>query len=82
MDGIIPAPLQEACEVLIPYLVRIFCACPTTGYVPAIWHQVKVVFIPKPSMDPYGGPKDCRPISLTLFLLKTMERLVDRFLRA
>jgi hypothetical protein len=39
------------------------------------------VFIPKPGSDSYGRPKDFRPISLTLFLLKTMERLVDRFLR-
>jgi hypothetical protein len=42
---------------------------------------VKVVFIPKPGKATYGGPKDYRPISLTLFLLKTMERLVDRFTR-
>jgi len=39
------------------------------------------VFIPKPSRDSYGRPKDLRLISLTSFLLKTMERLVDRFLR-
>ena len=39
------------------------------------------MFIPKPSRNSYGGPKDFRPISLTSFLLKTMERLVDRFLR-
>jgi len=44
MDGIFPAPLQEGKEVLIPYLVKIFCACLATGYVPAIWCQVKVVF--------------------------------------
>jgi hypothetical protein len=42
---------------------------------------VKVVFIPKPGRNTYSGPKDYRPISLTLFLLKTMERLVDRHLR-
>ena len=52
-----------------------------TGYVPTIWRQVKVVFIPKPGRNSYCGPKDFRPISLTLFLLKTLERLVDRFLR-
>jgi len=52
-----------------------------TGYVPAMWRQVKVVFIPKPSRNYYCGPRDFRPISLTSFLLKTMERLVDRFLR-
>jgi len=81
MDGIFPALLQERREVLIPYLIRIFRACLATGYVPAMWCQVKVVFIPKPSSNSYCGPKDFRPISLTLFLLKTMQRLVDRFLR-
>jgi hypothetical protein len=47
------------------------------AYVPAIWHQVKVVFIPKAGKNSYTGPRDFRPISLTSFLLKTLERLVD-----
>jgi hypothetical protein len=81
MDGIFPALLQEGRGVLVPYLVRIFRTCLATGYVPPAWCQVKVVFIPKPGRDSYGRPKDYRPISLTSFLLKTMERLVDRFLR-
>jgi hypothetical protein len=42
---------------------------------------VKVVFIPKPSKATYGGPKVYIPISLTSFLLKTMEKLLDRFIR-
>jgi hypothetical protein len=81
VDGIFPALLQEGREVLIPHLVSFFRACLATGYVPRIWHQVKVVFIPKPGRNSYCGPKDFRPISLTSCLLKTMERLVDRFLR-
>jgi len=81
MDGIFPALLQEGQEILLPHLVRIFHACPANGYVPVSWHQVKVVFIPKPGRSSYCGPRDFRPISLTSFLLKTMERLVDRFLR-
>jgi hypothetical protein len=56
-DGIFPALLQEGREVLVPYLVRIFRTCLATGYVPTIWHLVKVVFIPKPGRDSYGGPK-------------------------
>jgi hypothetical protein len=48
---------------------RFFCACLATGYVPATWHQVKVVSIPKSGRTPIT------------FLLKTMERLIDRFLR-
>jgi len=39
------------------------------------------VFIPKPGRSSYSGPKDYRPISLTPFLLKTLERLVVRYLR-
>jgi hypothetical protein len=81
VDGIFPALLQEGREVLIPYLIRIFCACLATGYVPTAWRQVKVVFIHKPGRNSYCGPKDFRPISLTSFLLKTLERLVYRFLR-
>jgi len=81
MDGIFLALLQEGCKVLIPFLVKIFCACLLTGCVPAIWRQVNKVFIPKPRRDSYGGPKDFRPISLASFLLKTTDRLVDRFLR-
>jgi len=55
-------------------------ACPT-GYVPAKWHQVKVVFIPKCGRNSYSGPSDFRPISLKSFLLKTMARLVDGYLQ-
>jgi hypothetical protein len=68
-------------KAVIPYLVRIFHACLFTGYVPATWRQVKVVFIPKPGKNSYSGPRDYRPISLTSFPLKTMERLEDRYLR-
>jgi hypothetical protein len=80
MDGIFPALLQEGRSVVL-YLVRIFRACLDTGHVPTMWRQIKVVFIPKPDRNSYGGPRDFRHINLTSFLLKTMERLVDRFLR-
>jgi hypothetical protein len=41
----------------------------------------KGMFIPKPGRNSYSGPRDYRPISLTSFLLKATERLVDRYLR-
>ena len=81
MDGVFPAVLQEGREVLIPYLIRIFRACLATGYIPALWRQAKVVFITKPGGSSYCRPRDFRPISLASFILKTMERLVERFLR-
>jgi len=80
VDGIVSAMLQKGREVVIPYLVRIFRACLATGYVPAIWRHVKVVFISKTGRNSYSGPRDYRHIILTTFPLKTMERLVDRYL--
>ena len=58
MDGIFPALLQEGREVLIPYLVSIFRTCLTSEYVPALWRQVNVVFIPKSGRNFYCGPRD------------------------
>jgi len=45
-DRIFPALLQEGRQVLLPHLVRIFRNCLANGYVPVLWPQVKVVFIP------------------------------------
>jgi hypothetical protein len=81
MDGIFPLLLQEGRKIVIPYMVRRFRACLSTGCVPAIWRQVMVVFIPKSGRNSDRGPSDFRPISFTSFLLKTMGRLVDRYLR-
>jgi hypothetical protein len=81
LDGIIPALLQEGWRILVPYLLKIFRACPVTGYIPAIWHQFMFVFIPKCGKNSYSGPRDLRLISHTSFLLKTMDTLLDRFLR-
>jgi hypothetical protein len=81
VDGIFVALLQEGQKVVISYLIRLFRACQATGYVPTIWRQVKLVFIPKPCRNSYSRPRDYRTISLTLLLLKIVERLVDRYLR-
>jgi hypothetical protein len=48
------------------------------GFIPMAWRQVKVTFIPKPGKLDYTEAKAYRPISLSSFLLKTMEKLVDR----
>jgi len=41
-----------------------------------------VVFIPKTGKKKITNPKSFRPISLTLFLLKTLEKLVDHKIRS
>jgi ribonuclease HI len=40
-----------------------------------------VAFIPKPGKKDYSDPKALRPICLTSFLLKILERLIDWFIK-
>lgn len=58
-----------------------FRACLAFRYVPLMWREVRVLFIPKPGKADYTEAKAYRPISLTSFLLKTLERLCDRHIR-
>lgn len=80
-DGIIPILLQNGVDILYPHLVNIFRASYALGYIPERWTTVKVLFIPKAGKKDYSMPKSFRPISLTSFLLKTMEKVIDRYIR-
>jgi hypothetical protein len=80
-DEIVPAHLQQGMEYLSPHLCRIFRACLAYGYIPRAWRQVRVTFIPKPRKPDYTEAKAYHPISLSSFLLKTMEKLVDMHIR-
>jgi hypothetical protein len=77
MDGIFPALLREIRRNVVLTSSGFF----VPAYVPAIWRQVKVMFILKPGRNSYSGPRDFIPISPTSFFRKTMGRLVDGFLR-
>ncbi|XP_020285272.1 uncharacterized protein LOC109855434 [Pseudomyrmex gracilis] len=48
---------------------------------PRAWSGTRVIFIPKPGRNGYISTKDFRPISLTSFVLKTLERLIDGFFK-
>ena len=80
-DGIYPIMLQKGWNIIGKYIVDIYKACLTLGYVPNIWKEVKVTFIPKPGKDDYTSPKSFRPISLTSTMLKGMERIMDRHMK-
>ena len=79
-DGIFPALIQWGKEVLAPRLREIYVTCLATGFIPRAWRETKVVFLPKPGKGDYTEAKSFRPISLTSFLLKTMERVVADYL--
>lgn len=79
-DGIIPALLQEAVDLIAPHLCRLCRASLATGYIPGPWREVKAVFIPKPGRDP-SQARSYRPISLSSFMLKVTEKLVEKHIR-
>jgi hypothetical protein len=51
------------------------------SYTPSAWKLARVVFIPKAGRTSYSSAKDFRLISLTSFLLKTLEKLIDAYVR-
>jgi len=73
LDHIFPVATEMRDYLSLPT----YCACLAMGYYSAIWHKVKVVFIPKTRRNSSTKPRGFRPTSLTSLLLKTMERLVD-----
>lgn len=80
-DGIYPILLQTIVDKITPIFTNIFTACLTLGYIPDLWKEVKVSFIPKAGKPSHVSANDLRPISLTPFSLKTMERLLDLHIR-
>jgi len=80
-DGIYPVLLQKGLQSLLFPVCKIYQASLTLGYIPLIWREARVTFLPKPGKDDYTTAKAFRPISLTSFLLKGLEKVVDRYLR-
>ena len=77
MNGIFPALLQKSIMVFAPIHCRIFRACIAYGHIPTTWRHTKVIFISEVGKDNYFEAKPFRPINLTSFLLKTIEKLLD-----
>ena len=53
----------------------IYKGCLALDYTPQEWLGSKVVFIPMPGKDSYTASKSFRPISLSNYILKGLERL-------
>jgi ribonuclease HI len=81
LDGIFPCLLQKAPTVLMGYLLDIFRSSLATGLIPEAWKSARVVFMPKAGKKDSTHPKSFRPISLTPFTLKAMEKIVDNHIR-
>lgn len=81
-DGIFRAMLQHGMDVIQNPLREIVKASYALSYVPQAWRKGNVVFIPKAGGRCETQPRSYRPISLSSFLLKTMERILDLHIRS
>ena len=75
-DGLKPIVLKHLPPVAITVLVGLYTAMIRLHYTPLQWQQVHVLFLPKDGRDSYLEKRSFRPISLYLFFLKAIERLV------
>lgn len=81
VDEIFPALLQKSKDFILPILQTLFRASLITGYIPKVWRGTRVTFIPKPGKDDYQAPSAYRPISLMSFILKMLEKIIDKRIR-
>lgn len=75
-DGLQPCVLKHIGANTLTRICDIYKASYLLGHVPSNWCKSKVIFIPKTGKDDYTKPRSFRPISLSPFMLKIMERIV------
>ena len=75
-DDFKPILLQNLPPIVISRLNTLFTACISLGYTPTPWKTSKTIFIPKNGKTCYQDPRSFRPISLTSFFFKTLEKLM------
>ena len=75
-DDIKPLIFEHLPAAFINHLTSIYKSSIHLGYTPKLWKGSKVIFISKPGKESYQSPKSFRPISLSNYFLKGLERLV------
>ena len=74
MDGLTQEVLKLVSDECLDLFGQLFNCMLSLNYTPANLRTSKVIMIPKPGKDDYSKPKAYRPISLTPFLFKLLER--------
>ena len=74
-DEFKPIMFQHMPQNVIKIITQLYKISIALHHVPKIWRDTRVIFIPKPGKDSYNKAKSFRPISLSNYLLKGLERL-------
>ena len=75
-DKLKPIVFKYITRDMLVILEIIYKSMISLNFTPAKWREARVVFIPKPGKPDYTNPKAFRPISLTNYMLKGLEKLV------
>jgi ribonuclease HI len=75
-DEIRPLIFKHLPKNIIDQIRIIYKACVKLNYTPTMWKDAKVIFIPKPGKENYKKAKSFRPITLSNYLLKGLEKLI------
>ena len=75
-DGLKPFVLAHLGNRALERLTAIYKASYLLGYTPSKWRRSRVVFLPKPGKDDYSQARSFRPITLSTFQVKVMERII------
>ena len=76
-DEFRPIVLQNLNDMALQRLTKLYQAVVHLGYIPKIWRTAKVIFIAKSNKSTYENVRSFRPISLSSYLIKTLERLLS-----
>ena len=74
-DELKPVIFQYLPANIIKIITYVYKACRCLSFTPTEWRKAKVIFIPKPGKKDYTIHSSFRPISLSNYLLKGLERL-------
>ena len=75
-DGFKPVILKHFPVAMYDRIAFIYKACLHLHYTPLPWRETWVVFIPKPGKSSYREAGSFRPICLSNYLVKGLERLI------
>jgi len=80
-DGLKPLVLQKLTPRLTEYITEIYKVSVLKGCAPMVWRKMLVIFLPKEGKSDYGVAKSYRPITLSNFLLKGLERILQWYIK-
>ena len=78
-DGIYPVLIQKAIDLLLPHIYCLYKKCLLQEKSPKKWLEGLAAFIPKAGKE-HCNEKSVRPLCLTSFMLKGLERLLYWYL--